>query len=81
MPRGMNAPKLWPARALELQIGSCPRAGPSAPCFFVISLPVMVPTTRLTLRIGSSATTFSPRSIAGSQRSSSVVMSSDFSRP
>ena len=37
------------------------------PVRFVISLPVIVPTTRFTLRMGNSARTFSPRSMAGSQ--------------
>ena len=38
-------------------------------------------TTRLTLMMGSSAFTFSPRSMAGLQMSRSLVTSSDFSRP
>jgi hypothetical protein len=76
----MKAPKLWPAEPLKrMRMVSSGR--PFAPCFFVTSWLVMVPTTRLTLRMGSSATTFSPRSIAGLQRSSSVVRSSDLSRP
>ena len=54
---------------------------PSGPYFRVISLPVMVPTTRLTLRIGIDASTFSPREIAGSHNGRIVVMSSEFSRP
>ena len=54
MPFGMNAPKLWPAEPLNL-IWMVSSGRPAAPHFFVTSLPVMVPTTRLTLRIGSSA--------------------------
>ena len=54
MPRGTNAPKLWPAEPLKLSwIVSSGR--PAAPYLRVTSLPVIVPTTRLTLRIGSSA--------------------------
>ena len=80
MPRGMNAPKLWPAEPLKrMRIVSSGR--PAAPYLRVISLPVIVPTTRCTLRIGSSALTRSPRSIAGLQMSSSCVRSSDFSSP
>ena len=48
---------------------------------FVISWPRIVPTTRFVFRIGSVAVTFSPRSMAGLQRSSSFVRSSEFSRP
>ena len=56
-PCGMNAPKLWPAQPLKWSwIVSSGR--PFAPHLRVISLPVIVPTTRLTLRIGSSATHF-----------------------
>ena len=80
MPFGMNAPKLWPADPLNL-IWMVSSGSPAAPCFFVTSLPVMVPTTRFTLRTSSFGLTFSPRSIAGLQRFSSVVMSSDLSRP
>ena len=58
-----------------------PSGRPAGPHFFVTSLPVMVPTTRLTLRIGSVASTFVPRSIAGRQMSSSFVTSSDWSMP
>ena len=47
----MNAPKLWPALPLNSD-GSCPPAGRSARASCVISLPVIVPTTRLTLLIG-----------------------------
>ena len=54
MPFGTNAPKLWPADPLNL-IWMVSSGRPAAPYFFVTSLPVMVPTTRLTLRIGSSA--------------------------
>ena len=80
MPGGMNAPKLWPAEPRKCRrIVSSGR--PFAPYLRVISLPVIVPTTRLTLRIGSSATTSSPRSIAGLHRSSSVVTSSERSMP
>ena len=43
--------------AVELDAESCPRADPSRRTCCVISLPVIVPTTRLTLRIGSSALT------------------------
>ena len=52
MPFGMNAPKLWPAEPLNL-IWMVSSGRPAAPHFFVTSLPVMVPTTRLTLRTGS----------------------------
>ena len=66
MPLGTNAPKLWPALPVNLRLdgvlGQAVR-----PHFFVISLPVMVPTTRWMLRMGRSAWTRSPRSMAGSQ--------------
>ncbi len=80
MPGGMKAPKLCPAEPRK-----CSRivssGSPLAPRRRVISLPTMVPTTRLTLRTGSSATTSSPRSIAGRHSSSRVVMSSERSMP
>ena len=67
-----HAPKLWPAVPFRFTwIVSSGR--PLAPCFRVTSPLVMVPTTRWTLRTGSSATTFSPRSMAGLQMSMSVV--------
>ena len=68
-------------RALEMDADRVVGQGLAVPYRRVISLPTIVPTTRLTLRIGSSARTVSPRSMAGSQSSSSVVLSSDFSRP
>ena len=80
MPFGMNAPKLWPAEPLNL-IWMVSSGRPAAPHFFVTSLPVIVPTTRLTLRTGTSADTFSPRAIAGSHRPNNVVTSSDLSMP
>ena len=58
-----------------------PAPKPAAPKRRVTSLPVMVPTTRWTLRIGRLASTRAPRSIAGLHRSSSVVTSSDLSSP
>jgi hypothetical protein len=80
IPLGMKAPKLWPAEPLKrMRIVSSGR--PFAPHFFVTSPPVMVPTTRCVFWMGISETTFSPRSIAGLQRSRSTVRSSDFSRP
>ena len=80
MPRGTKAPKLWPAepRNFSLMVSS---GRPFGPYLRVTSLPVIVPTTRLTLRIGSVASTFSPRSIAGLQIGRIVVMSSAFSSP
>ena len=54
-PCGMNAPKLWPAEPLNLQLDRVLGQALGAPAACVISLPVIVPTTRLTLRIGSSA--------------------------
>ncbi len=80
MPLGMKAPKLWPA--LPLKWSSIVSSGnPSAPQRRVISLPTIVPTTRLTLRIGSAASTFSLRSMAGAQSLRRTVLSSAFSRP
>jgi len=52
-----------------------PGGRPSGPQRRVTSEPVMVPTTRLTLRMGSVASTRSPRSSAGRARPSSVVAS------
>ncbi len=76
MPRGTKAPKLWPAEPVKLSL-MVSSGRPAAPYLRVTSLPVMVPTTRLTLRIGSDASTFSPRAMAGSQSGRMVVMSSD----
>jgi hypothetical protein len=67
MPCGMKAPKLWPAEPWN-RITMVSSGSPAAPYFFDLAVASMVPTTRFTLRIGSSATTFSPRSIAGRQR-------------
>ena len=51
MPFGRNAPKLWPADPLkEIRMVSSGR--PSPPYRRVTSLPSIVPTVRLTLRIG-----------------------------
>ena len=55
MPRGMNAPKLWPAEPLNLNLDRVLGQARRRRTCCVISLPVIVPTTRLTLRIGSSA--------------------------
>ena len=68
-------------RALELELDGVVGQAGRRRSLRVISLPRMVPTTRLTLRMGSVAATFSPRSMAGWQSGSSVVMSSDLSRP
>ena len=54
IPRGTNAPKLWPAEPLNLSwiVSS---GSPAAPWRRVSSLPRIVPTVRLMLRIGSSS--------------------------
>ena len=76
----MKAPKLCPAEPWNVSwIVSSGR--PFGPCRLVTSLPTIVPTTRLRLRMGSVACTFSPRSIAGRHSSRSVVLSSDSSSP
>ena len=80
MPRGTNAPKLCPAEPVKCS-WMVSSGSPSAPYLRVTSLPVIVPTTRLTLRIGSVASTFSPRSIAGLHSGRIVVMSSDVVEP
>ncbi len=80
MPGGMNAPKLWPAEPLK-RMRMVSSGSPCGPYFRVISLPVIVPTTRFTLRIGSSARTRSPRSMAGLHSSRRVVTSSALSSP
>ena len=66
MPLGMNAPKLCPALPLKW-ISMVSSGKPSAPQRRVISLPTIVPTTRWTLRMGRTASTFSLRSMAGAQ--------------
>jgi len=80
MPLGMKAPKLCPADPLKWS-RMVSSGSPADPHFRVTSLPVIVPTTRWMLRMGSSAATFSPRSIAGPHRSSRTVRSRDFSSP
>ncbi len=80
IPRGRKAPKLWPADPWNLSwiVSS---GSPAPPYRRVSSLPRIVPTVRLTLRIGSSSETGSPRSSAGRQAGRSVVQSSDCSMP
>ena len=80
MPLGMKAPKLWPAEPWKVS-WMVSSGRPLGPCRRVTSLPRIVPTTRLRLRIGTVAATRSPRSSAGWHRSSSVVLSSDSARP
>ena len=59
MPRGTNAPKLCPAEPWKCSwiVSS---GSPSGPYLRVISLPTIVPTTRLTFLIGSVASTGLP---------------------
>ena len=80
MPLGMKAPKLCPADPLKWS-RMVSSGSPADPHFRVTSLPVIVPTTRWMFRMGSYATTFSPRSIAGWQMPRSVVRSRDLSSP
>jgi hypothetical protein len=49
--------QLWPAEPVNL-MRTVSSGKPAAPHLRVISLPVMVPVTRLTLRMGSSACLF-----------------------
>ena len=80
MPGGMKAPKLCPADPWKVS-RMVSSGSPSGPQRRVTSLPVMVPTTRFTLRMGTTASTFFPCSMAGRHSSSSVVTSSDCSMP
>jgi hypothetical protein len=59
MPLGTNAPKLWPAEPLEV-MSMVSSGRPGAAVRLVTSWPSIVPTVRLTLRIGNSSLTFSP---------------------
>ena len=74
MPRGMKAPNDWPAEPWKRKV-TVPGGRPAAPWRRVSSEPVMVPTTRLVLRMGRVASTLSPRASAGSASLSSVVAS------
>src|SRR5260370_924834 len=74
MPRGTNAPNDWPAEPVKwTRIVSSGR--PSPPQRRVISWPSMVPTVRLTFRIGSASSTRFWRSIASRHFGMSVVRS------
>ena len=65
MPRGTKAPKLWPAEPCELELDRVVGQARRRRSLRVSSLPRIVPTVRLTLRIGRSSSTGSPRSRAG----------------
>ena len=79
--RAARSAEALAGRALEVQLDRVVRqalrrrSGASPRCRAI------VPTTRLMLRIGNVARTGSPRSRAGRHRASSVVSSSDLSRP
>ena len=80
MPRGTKAPKLWPAEPVKwMRIVSSGR--PSPPYRDVTSYPRIVPTVRCTLRMGSRRSTGVRASSAGRQSGTSVVTSSERSRP
>ena len=80
MPLGTKAMKLWPAEPRKwIRMVSSGR--PSAPVRRVTSLPSRVPTVRLTLRMGSSPRTSSPRSRAGWQSGIRMASSYSVSRP
>jgi hypothetical protein len=74
MPRGTNAPKLWPAEPVK-PIWIVLSGSPAPPYRLVSSWPSIVPTVRLTLRIGSCTESRSPRSSAGAASEISVLSS------
>ena len=60
MPRGTNAPKLWPAEPVNFSLIVSSGKSFGAVCFRVTSYPSMVPTVRFTFRIGRSSETRRP---------------------
>jgi hypothetical protein len=64
----MNAPKLWPAEPLKVKriVSSGRPSAPTSAGDFAAD--TMVPTTRLTLRIGTAPDLLALRSIAGLHR-------------
>ena len=65
--RGHERAEALAGAAVEISVGSCPPADPFGPCFFVTSLPTMVPTTRFDVADRQVGMDLSPRSMAGSQ--------------
>ena len=64
MPRGMNAPKLWPAEPVNV-ILIVSSGSPAAPYRLVTSEPSIVPTVRSALRMNAVISTGVPCSSAG----------------
>ena len=60
MPRGTNAPKLWPAEPRRCTRDRVVGQARRRPSVCVSAEPSIVPTVRLTLRTGSSISTGSP---------------------
>src|SRR5436305_5993694 len=77
MPRGMKAPKDCPAEPLKWK-WMVSSGNPAGPWRRVTSLPVMVPTTRLVLRMGSVARTgFNTNRVVGTMTGSEVTRSEE----
>ena len=78
MPAGRKAPRLWPAEPVRVR--SMVPSGSPCGCALVTSCPSIVPTVRLTLRMGKRAVTGTPWSRA-SREAAMSWWSSAFSRP
>jgi len=72
IPLDRNAPKDWPAEPVN-RIVIVSGGNPSSPYLRAMWLDNMVPAVRFTFRIGRSSVTFSPRSMAGLQSSTSLL--------
>ena len=80
MPLARKQPKLWPAEPVNLNV-IVSSGRPAKPYFLATSPLSVVPTVRLVFLIGSSAMTFSPRSIAGLASGNQLRVIERFCRP